>query len=130
MAERGDRARAEGERAADRAAEAGRETLSRLEGALADLQRAVEGGGLPENETARQLLEDARRLRDEVEANIEAAESSGSDAADPATSTDEADDGVDVDVEGELETLQDRYGEDGDGDEDADEGAAGDAGTA
>jgi hypothetical protein len=129
MAETGDRARTEGERAADRATAAGRETLSRLEGALADLQRAVEGGGLPENETARELLADARRLRDEVEANIEAAESPASETADAAASDEDADDAVDVDVEGELETLKDRYGEEGD--DASDDGAddEGDAGT-
>jgi len=124
MAETGREVRAGGERAANRAADASRETLSRLEGALADLQRAVEGDGLPENETARELLEDARSLRDEVEARLEespnrsleefgAASEDGGDGS-GGDATDERDDGVEVDVEGELETLKDRYGEDGD----------------
>jgi hypothetical protein len=146
MAETGRQAKEGGERAADRAAEgaakASRKTLSRLEHALDDLQRAVEGDGLPENETASDLLQDARRLRDEVESRVRAAENrhldefddarTGSDAtaeagdapaSDDGDATAEAGDddpGTNVDVEGELETLKRRYGDDED-DEDADE---------
>jgi hypothetical protein len=140
MAETGRDVQEGGERAADRATAAGRETLSRLEGALADLQRAVEGDDLPENETARDLLEDARRLRDEVAAELDDRapdRSAGAWSDGPQETAGEAvgseENAVDVDVEGELETLKDRYGEDderdptGNGGDSEDEG---DAGTA
>lgn len=133
-------------RAGADAVSASRAGLKRLERALTDLQAAVEEGDLPSDEAARDLLQDARRLRDEVEDRLgearqevdearrrERADASGGVEVTVTDPTDaEADaDGVDVDVEGELESLKDRYGradedddgspgapEDGDGDED------------
>ncbi len=55
----------------DRLAETTRETLQRLDEALADLQSAA--AGEPSNSDARRLLEDARTLRAEVDERLGAA---------------------------------------------------------
>jgi len=94
-----------------RADELRRTTLDQLDGALAELQRAAEGDGLPRNRQARELIEDARDLRDEVDHRLR-------DAAETDGKTIEIDDGdadddpADIDVDAELETLKDRYADD------------------
>jgi len=67
-----ERGRRTGEATADRASELGRATLSRVEEALSDLQTAVEGGALPEeNGEGRELLDDVRNLQDEIDRRLE-----------------------------------------------------------
>ena len=112
------------ERATDsartRADELRRTTLDQLDGALAELQRAAEDGGLPRNRQARELIEDARDLRDEVDRRLrDAAESEPETAGrtieiDDGTDPDDGDDPADVDVDAELETLKDQYNSDAD----------------
>jgi len=149
FAERGDRAR---ERTADArstaADSAGRlvdvsdRTLKRLEGSLSDLQRALEAGPVADDEAGRELLEEARALRDDVrsrlrdagrqdhtleefedragradaERRVDAAAADPSDNGADGSGADRDGGGdepteVQVDVDAELETLRDRYGD-------------------
>jgi hypothetical protein len=95
-----------GSAAHERAEALGRETLSRLDDALADLQDALEGR--PPEDPARELLDEARSLRAEIDERMAASESDLS-ADRPAEG------GVDVDVESELQSIKDDLDDDGDG---------------
>ncbi|MHC3437394.1 DUF7547 family protein [Natrialbaceae archaeon A-gly3] len=119
-----------------RADELRRTTLDQLDGALAELQRAAEDGGLPRNRQARELIEDARDLRDEVDRRLrDAAESEPETAGrtieiDDGTEPDDGDDPADVDVDAELETLKDQFAADEESDENDDsDGSDGSAGN-
>ena len=120
-----------------------RTTLSQLDAALVELQRAVGEGTLPSDQGARELIDEARELRDEVDRrlrdagdSIDARESGArtieiDDAVDAPDETETDDPPADVDVDAELETLKDQYGpdeedEDGTADSSSDDGAAGD----
>ncbi|MEF8808528.1 DUF7547 family protein [Natronomonas sp.] len=120
-----------GREGVDRLAAASRTTLEKLDDALVDLQGAA-AGGAPDNPEAERLLEQARRLRAEVDdrlAEIEAAEraesgtadrttidvdsetGTGADADESATETAEAEEadepaGDTVDVDAELASLK------------------------
>jgi hypothetical protein len=142
-------ARGRASESASRLADVSDQTLRRLEDSLSDLQSALDGGGVPEDGAAGELLSEARALRDDVESRLREArdrerdhtlddfeeradradESRRADAArddDPADrredqgenavpgSAESGERGVDVDVDAELETLRDRYGNDGD----------------
>ncbi|NHN62053.1 hypothetical protein G9463_01825 [Haloarcula sp. JP-Z28] len=90
-----------------RASDLSRATLSRLDGALTDLQQAVEG--TPEDEEARELIQEAQQLRGQIRERL-AAESEVSEAVDPDEVTD-----VPVDVDAELRSIKDDIeGPDGD----------------
>ena len=82
-----------------RASDLSRATLSRLDGALTDLQQAVEG--TPEDEEARQLIQEAQQLRAQVRDRL-ADESGVSEAGEPDQVTD-----VPVDVDAELRSIKD-----------------------
>lgn len=102
----------------DHAERVGRTTLGRLDDALGELQDAVEGQ--PEDERARELLDDARELRSELSARLADASAAadrdrgdgdgdgrggderGGDGDDPPTSSRE----VPVDVDAELRSLK------------------------
>jgi len=109
-----------------RAEQLSRTTLSRLDGALADLQDAVEGR--PEDEDARELLDEARELRNEVEERLRQRADGDAPALDADESDDPAetvpDESVPVDVDAELRSIKDEFGSglDGNGDG-ADDGA-------
>ena len=122
----------------DRAQRLSEATLSRLDGALADLQDAVEGR--PEDAEARDLLEEARELRRDVEERLDgrtngespARDGTDGDGADgDVVGGDAGDDtaSVPVDVDAELRSIKDEF-EDGGADEAAedDETADGDPG--
>ncbi|WP_225334214.1 DUF7547 family protein [Halomicrobium urmianum] len=99
----------------DRAERLSRASLSRLDGALADLQDAVEGR--PEDEDARELLDEARRLREDVEDRLVSADGD-SDAETGARAggiEDDADEprDVPVDVDAELRSIKDEFDDDG-----------------
>lgn len=129
----------------DRATALRRTTLARLDDVLSELQRAASEGTLPTDEAASELLEEARRLRDDVDERLrEATGESGSSRVpdadrdadvveiditegtpdEPTLARDEpVDRESSVDVDAELETLKDRYGadaDDGDGDREGD----------
>ncbi|SEV95546.1 DUF7547 family protein [Natrinema salifodinae] len=132
----------------ERASELRETTLAQLETVLSELQRAATEGGLPADDRARDLLSEARELRDDVDRRLRDAtdretgtrstatdrsaaagddpvEIDIEDGAPPDSDTDAAtgaDDDTDpdpsVDVDAELETLRDRYGPDEDTAED------------
>ncbi len=103
------------DRAAEEAAERGREALDRVDDALVELQRAYEGE--PPDEDARRLLADARDLRAEIDDRLAASDSEDDE---PDRSADGAD-RTTVDVDAELASLKERAGRD-----DADDGGNGD----
>ncbi|WP_435332627.1 DUF7547 family protein [Haloarchaeobius sp. TZWWS8] len=145
LAEGGQRARERGEAAGksahSRAESLSRETLGRASDALAELQSVLAGTELPEDETARSILEEARDIRAEIQRQLGASrredhsldeytrgsesgtrdgsrESGGRDGVsdghgDEQDGGDEgaADEPVEIDVDAELETLRRRYGD-------------------
>ncbi|AFZ74613.1 DUF7547 family protein [Natronobacterium gregoryi] len=115
--------------ASDRAEQFRETTLSRLDTVLEDLQRAASEGALPADEEARDLLTEARRLRDEVDDRLQGDRAGSGDEAsnwqgtgpvsidveegappEPDSSEDEDEPDPSIDVEAELETLKDQYG--------------------
>ncbi|WP_339103764.1 hypothetical protein [Haloterrigena salinisoli] len=114
-----------------------RSTLSGLDTVLAELQRAASDGDLPADDGARELLSEARELRDDVDRRLRnvgddleqrSTESTdtvridiedgdpraGTTADDESGSESEPEPDPDpsVDVDAELETLKDQYGRD------------------
>ena len=160
LSEGGRRVREGSSTMGDRAAEASRTTLDRLGSTLEDLQTATERGGLPESGPARELIEEARNLRDEIDRRLREAEGTttledfqdagGGDDTEDAAENENRDEGRDdeldeldagptevpVDVEAELDSLKEQYGDDeaegdetegeGEGDGDGDEDGDGD----
>ncbi|MDS0221533.1 hypothetical protein NDI54_09250 [Haloarcula sp. S1AR25-5A] len=91
-----------------RASDLSRATLSRLDGALTDLQRAVEG--TPEDEEARELIQEAQQLRTQIQERLaDEPGETGDDESGQATD-------VPVDVDAELRSIKDDIdtGDDGD----------------
>jgi len=82
-----------------RASDLSRATLSRLDGALTDLQQAVEGR--PEDEEARELIQEAQQLRAQIQERL-ADETGDTGAAESNQATD-----VPVDVDAELRSIKD-----------------------
>ncbi|WP_331232934.1 DUF7547 family protein [Natronorarus salvus] len=66
-----DRGAVEGTRARRRAESVGKSALTRLDRTVEDLQRALDEGTLPRDENAREIVEDARRLRGEIADRID-----------------------------------------------------------
>lgn len=111
-------------------------TLDGLDGALAELQRIVAADPDRDDE-ARDLIDDARELRESVDRQLQAEEALGPDVGESAGRTqidvvegsheqaladlEEADDAT-VDVDGELETLKEQYGADADDESGEDDG--------
>ncbi|MFC7250403.1 hypothetical protein ACFQJ5_11225 [Halomicroarcula sp. GCM10025324] len=83
-----------------RAAELSSVTLRRLDGALTEIQRAVEG--TPEDEDARELLEEARALRADLADRLQEVDEGRS-----ADGTDDSLSSVSVDVDAELQSIKD-----------------------
>jgi hypothetical protein len=82
-----------------RASDLSRATLSRLDGALTDLQQAAEG--TPEDAEARELIQEAQQLRDQIRDRL-ADQPGESGEVDPEQVTD-----VPVDVDAELRSIKD-----------------------
>lgn len=119
----------------DRIAAASRRTLSALDDALAELQSAA-ARGEPESPELQRLLSEARQLRDEVDDRLAEAttaeppspagpdpvdiEVTGGDEAGPTDDGDRTpdDEGADVDVDRELESIKREFEESADEDED------------
>jgi len=116
-------AREESSAARDRAEALGRTTLDRLDRALDDLLADLDEGTLPTDATARDIVEDARRLRDEVDERIAASEDrdggrgddgnrvQGEPKRDHARTAAEgpavSETAVEIDVEDELRSIKD-----------------------
>ncbi|QRV15327.1 hypothetical protein JMJ58_00005 [Haloterrigena salifodinae] len=142
--------------AGERADDLRQSTLSGLDTVLAELQRAASDGDLPADEGARELLSEARELRDDVDRRLRDAgddlERRSTDATDAvridiedgdpldgASDDDESEPDPGVDIDAELETLKDQYGrddgadgtdDDASGESDGDKSAADDDGAA
>jgi len=116
LAEDAERAREGGSDVSARASRAGATALSRLEDALADVQNALEGQ--PTDGEASDLLADARRLREEIQDQLEAAapDEPGRDGTGERTGSDDAESepGPEVDVEAELNSIKDQMQDDED----------------
>ena len=81
--------------ATDRATELSADTVDRVDEALSDLQQAIEDGPLPDNETARDVLTQARSLRNQLDERVRDASRRADEARDAASTTD-----VDVSTDG------------------------------
>ena len=88
-----------------RAAELSKTTLTRLDDALSDLQDAVEGR--PQDEQARQLLNEARDLRSDLAEQLSDESPADGDMATEGTE-------VPVDVDAELRSIKDEIDDDND----------------
>ncbi|WP_137290126.1 DUF7547 family protein [Natronorubrum halophilum] len=128
--------------ASERARDLQRTTLSRLDTVLSELQRAASDDRLPTDDSARELLSEARELRDNVDRRLrdvdDDLETRRAESTDPVRidvedgDIDESRDGNSplerdepasrVDVDAELETLKDQYGADEDEDSSEAEG--------
>lgn len=91
-----DRVEGGGSETARRASEVGSAALARLDGALAEVQSALESE--PPDSEARDLLEEAQALQDEVQARL----------ANDDTDAESLDTGPSVDVEAELQSIKDQ----------------------
>jgi hypothetical protein len=109
----------------DRAERLSRATLSQLESTLSEVQSAVEGR--PDNDETQQLLSEARKLRDQVQDELERRSQQRADTADGRTDdgsegqgidqSELQDDTVDIDVEAELKSIKDNLDDADDGSE-------------
>jgi hypothetical protein len=108
----------EAERTRARAEDLGHRGLDRLDDALRDLQEAARGEELPRDSNAREIIEQARRIRAEIAEGIDAAERERArDRRDPGGEDGEtADRGVEIDVEDELDSIRAELEDDEDGD--------------
>lgn len=93
----------------DRAESARKATVEQLDRALSELERAMDGSGLPRNREARELLVEARRLNREIGERVTEAE------------RDVREDAVRIEVESELESIRDEVSDEG-GSADEDDG--------
>ncbi|WP_231183383.1 hypothetical protein [Haladaptatus sp. DYF46] len=115
-----------------RAGRASRATLDRLQDTLNDVEGALTEGGLPEEPRARRILEDARRLSedigDEIATGSERADE-GRELADAADEEmeEEEEEQPQVDVDAELRSIRDELDVRGNGhgedDDSADDGS-------
>jgi hypothetical protein len=122
-----ERAATEGaDRTRVRAEELSRRSLDRLDDVLRDLQEAAGGEALPRNSDAREILEEARRLREEIATGIgeaerdrERARNRDREREEDRRDADATDEGIEIDVEDELDSIRaELEGDDGDrGDE-------------
>jgi hypothetical protein len=138
MTESGRQVREEGSAIGDRAADVSRTTLDRLGSTLEDLQDATARGGTPESGPARELIEEARRLRDEIDQRLRDAQGTTTlddfqdrgerdDRDEPDDAEPEAESAaseVHVDVDAELDSLKEQYADE---DEPPEGGESGDA---
>lgn len=145
MTEGGRQIREEGTAMGERAADASRTTLDRLGSTLDDLQDVTAGGGTA-NGSASELIDEARRLRDEINARLREAQGTTLDdfqepgdqsEGDPTRNepegpdpeADASDEEVHVDVEAELDSLKEQYDEDEGDESDSTGEKPGDGGT-
>lgn len=95
----------------ERATQLSRATLARLDDALSDLQGAVEGR--PPDAEARELLTEARDLRESLAEQLAESQAHNGDGLDAVEGTD-----VPVDVDAELRSIKDDIDDESDGEND------------
>ncbi len=122
LADTGRVAGEEAERTRERAESLSRRSLDRLDDVLEDLQEATRADTLPSSGDERDILREARDLREEIAERIGEAERdrtrTGGSRSGPESST--ADGGVEIDVEDELDSIRAEL----EGDEDEPTGTA------
>ncbi|MFC6906505.1 DUF7547 family protein [Halalkalicoccus tibetensis] len=115
LADSGRAAGEEADRTRRRAEDVSRRSLDRLDAVLEDLQEATRGDTLPEGGDARDILQEARDLREEIAERIGEADrerqrsrsrSSGSRGSGAESEGSTADGGVEIDVEDELDSIR------------------------
>ena len=111
----------------NRAEQLGTATLSQLDSVLAELQSAIDGR--PEDDRAKRLLDDAQRLQEQIQSELETKTAQQSPSTDePVSGTVEPMDTVGIDVEEELQSLKgtldegDKPGDDNSSEDDNDNG--------
>jgi hypothetical protein len=111
----------------DRTDSVAREAVTELDRAVSDLGDAIEGNGLPDDGEARSVLEEIRAVRDEVADALDPPEGNDATGDDGSGRSDTegegrkgTGDGVEIDVESELESIKDEM--QGDGPDPPDEG--------
>lgn len=108
LADTGRVAGEEADRTRERAEDLSRRSLDRLDRVLEDLQEATRGDTLPRDGDARDILEEARELREEIAERIGEAERDRRRAGGSRTESENstADGGVEIDVEDELDSIR------------------------
>lgn len=122
------------------------ETVTQLERALSEIQRAVEEGDLPQTPEAREVLEEARRLNADLREYVSEADETVEDerqaerraerrpergtsipidGAEEETDAEDDESSVEIDVEDELRSIKEGMGEEG-GEDGRDGGVDGD----
>jgi hypothetical protein len=127
-----ERSREVGTDAADRAGEVGQRALKRVQGGLEDLREAIERGDTVEDRAGSDIIEDIAALESEIDERIDASrerrrsdrengsETGGTDSVGIDANDTGREDGPEVDVDAELDSLRERYGDEDDEDEDDD----------
>jgi hypothetical protein len=127
-----ERSREVGTDAADRAGEVGQRALKRVQGGLEDLREAIERGDAVEDRAGSDIIEDIATLESEIDERIDASrerrrsdrengsETGGADSVGIDANDSDREDGPEVDVDAELDSLRERYGDEDDEDEDDD----------
>jgi len=110
---RSDRRRGRGGSArGETAGRVGRAALDRLDRALDDAIDALEGE--PSDPESKEVLDEAKRLREEIAERVEeATEGDTNEEGGPQSETDDEDDGPQVDVDAELQSIKDRENQTG-----------------
>ncbi|GAA0200529.1 hypothetical protein ACFFQF_01105 [Haladaptatus pallidirubidus] len=115
-----------------RAGRASQATLDRLQSTLEDVEGALTEGGLPQEPGARRILEDARRLSDDIREEISAGREQADDSREAMKTDEKSEEGEageeieveeekpQVDVDAELRSIRDELGVRGDGDSEGD----------
>lgn len=96
----------EADRTRARAEDLSRRSLDRLDDVLRDLQEAARGDALPSNSDAREIIEDARRLRAEIAEGIGEAERVRTGGRRERSAEEAEDEEVEIDVEDELDSIR------------------------
>lgn len=111
LANSGRRATEETKHRAETVRTLGEDTLNQFEAALDDLQSVIEDGGLPEDDEAREILEEARRLREDLSTEVDKPDdkSDSADDADEDSEETEMPEGLDIDIDSELESIKQEY---------------------
>lgn len=115
--------------ARSRAEKVGRASLSQLDDVLSDLQSSLEAR--PTDDEASELVSRARKLREEVQEEIQQDGAEFSPENGDGTATDDSSEAVSIDIESELQSLKDNIdeAEDDDGDEAGTDGDDEDGGS-
>jgi hypothetical protein len=121
-----------GAEAADRASEVGQGALERVQDGLEDLRSAIEGNDAATDRAGSDILTDIEELESEISERIEdsggqvrsdrtngaGGSESGTESDDRGDQGGEREDGPEVDVDAELDSLREQYGEDEDDEDD------------